>query len=452
MNERTSGNPLEDQSIAVAVVSYKRPEVISQTLQILRITYPNLSIYVADQNGHQENQDLYKSCGAIVFWLDYDVGLSASRNWLFTQIREKYILLIDDDDVPLPQSDEAFLLTLARILEKEPDWLVVGGNRVGKDPFHLCLSRTEGEWNELFGKLPDGKSSQIPGSPYALIEADTVHNFALFSRERLIEWNLLWDENLKILEHEDYYLGVKKFRERTGKGRVLYCENLKAEEIPHRQTDEYRRDRVRPQMLNYVANKWNLDSFRYEVSPQKWRGVWLNQEKWVLEVFKLINNEARELRGQILESGGAKAVPATKSAGTGLNRKLELALQIGKRDLERFEKRLATSGFRFVDTDGFPPQRVTWALIAPVPPGTKWLFDPVRVLLHIDALPSRKKANPSENKSKGDRLSCLKTPRRGALGIVRSLTYRTIVLTRRNGIVPGFFAPLGRYLKSAVNR
>ena len=439
-------------TIAVALVSYKRPDVISQTLHILRKTYPNLAIYVADQNGHRRNHDLYEACGATVFWLDYDVGLSASRNWLFTHIAEDYILLIDDDDVPLPQSDERFLATLADFIDKEPDWLVVGGNRIGKEFFHFQLSRSEGKWNELVGKLPEGDPLDTPGSPCRLVEADTVHNFALFARKRLVEWNLLWDETLKILEHEDYYLAVKEFRERTGKGKVFYCDTLQAEEIPHRQNKEYRLDRIRPQLLNYVASKWNLDSFRYQENHQKWRRVWLNEKSWLREVLELIEDKAHHFRGEVLNSRDTDAVASQDSSESDTNQKGAITLWIGKRELKRFESSLAGIGFRFVDAEGHPPQNVTWKLVAPGPPQTKWLFKPVSVHINICIRPSRLNVKPARKESSGPEVPRFTNPPVGPASPFRSHIYRTLLLMRRNGIWAGLLAPSRRHMKLKAKR
>lgn len=448
MRNRTPTISTVVPTIAIAVVSYKRPDVITQTLQILRKTYPTFPIYVADQNGHRQNHDLYESCSATVFWLDYDVGLSASRNWLFTNIAEDYILLIDDDDVPLPQSDEGLLASLACSISKEPDWLVVGGNRVGKEFFHFQLSRTQERWNELVGKLPAADPIGTPGLPCQLIEADTVHNFALFSRKRLVEWNLLWDEKLKILEHEDYYLMVKKFRERTGKGKVFYCDILRAREIPHRQTKDYRLDRIRPQLLNYVANKWNLDSFHYQASQQKWRRVWLNEKAWLREVLKLIADQVTDFNGRVIQSDRVNEVSSLDLSESHAQVNANITLWISERELRAFESRLAAVGFRFVHTEGYPPQNVRWELVAPGPPQTKWLFDPVHVKMDVLLYPSTKKAIPASEHIHHIQTPNFANPSMGPVASFRSRIYRTLVLTRQNGIGSGILTSLHRYLKS----
>ena len=363
---------------AVGLTTIQRNDFLALGLQAIRMRLPEVTIYVADQNGNKLNAELYSTMGVTPLWLEWDAGLSKARNEIFRAAEEDYILLIDDDDVLSETCDEGLINDLCELLDANPDWLVIGG-RLEERSYHHTITRDSNDPSILIlHQSVAAMTAQHNDAEYSLIESDTVMNFAVFSRHRLINWELFWDESLKIHEHLDFYLSVQKFRSVSGKARVFHCDDLSARSLPGPRSTEYSRNRFRSDYLNIAARKWGITEIR-TVTPTGQTSQWMLRDTLWADALTSI--------AEVLSSNG---VPWWISNGTllGLIREgnfiahdndMDVTVLVSPHQTRKLEKAFRRAGFRILRAWGYPGSSLEWALKAPTPPDSEWPFGPIKV-------------------------------------------------------------------------
>src|SRR5689334_17568065 len=120
-----SSASMSSANLALAVVTVERPSAILRLIQSVRVRFPGMPVYVADQSrciGHM--RALYDEHDVHLIPMAFDAGIAASRNRLAEAISEDFFVLCDDDFIirPYTQFDEALMILRAR-----DDIGVVGG-------------------------------------------------------------------------------------------------------------------------------------------------------------------------------------------------------------------------------------------------------------------------------------------------------------------------------------
>lgn len=186
--------------IQFCITSFERPEGLDNLLRSIEQYYPFSSVSIADQGGLQEIRRYNLNIKKID--LDYNCGLSASRNALIEEARKKYILLLEDDFV---FNNTTQVELLQEILEDKSDIGIVGGLVKEKGyPFHF-EHNLEIDKDTLW-HTPDGDLWEEQGE-IRFKRVDCVANFFLAKAEALKK--VRWDKKLKLAEHTDFFLRFK---------------------------------------------------------------------------------------------------------------------------------------------------------------------------------------------------------------------------------------------------
>jgi GT2 family glycosyltransferase len=190
------------REVTAVVKTFERPDALNVLIGSIRKYYPDLHIIVADDsiepNPRRDVEYLR---------LEPDVGISAGRNALLKRVPTRYFLLLDDDFefiadtrierlVEIVAGDDVALAAgdCVRCRRKRYWW----GSRVKRKlvPYHGIIERTGDELT-----LSRGYRSQEDG--YSICEI--VSNFFV-ARTADIRRIGGWDEDLKINEHEEFFL------------------------------------------------------------------------------------------------------------------------------------------------------------------------------------------------------------------------------------------------------
>jgi len=183
-----------DEQVTAVIKTFERPHDLQRLLASVRRFYPKLPIIVVDDSRAPGQQP-----GVHTIPMPYDSGISAGRNEGLRQVSTPYVLIMDDDFVftrgtRLPQA--------LALLAAEPRIDIMGGAVVDLPLYHVVdYSRAEIFPTAAAPLFAAGSS--LAGLPVY----DKVPNFFLARTERL---RLVpWDENLKRMEHADFFTRAK---------------------------------------------------------------------------------------------------------------------------------------------------------------------------------------------------------------------------------------------------
>ena len=217
-----------NDKICILIKTFERKGSLIRLLRSLERAGCKLSILIADDSRCPYQEEItrhFPSLDITYHTLPFDSGLSAGRNYLLEKTTTPFFLLFDDDFAWNKKTD------LAAALETmEEQQLDIGGgtfqnllsaNNI-KRLAHLLLNPVLA-WH-YFNQVPDESShignfviegvtctlrisnsqppSQLP------CPCDLVNNFFI-GRTASIRKMDAWDENLKVGEHEDFFLRAK---------------------------------------------------------------------------------------------------------------------------------------------------------------------------------------------------------------------------------------------------
>lgn len=223
------------------ITTFKRPAAVARLLRSIAPRYPDAAIYVADQAVDEKLYDDLRgelaAAGLVtspeVRRLPFDCGVSIARNHLVTTTPREYKLILDDDYVFTDATRIEKFLTL---LEAHPEAGVVGGDatRDGEAVrFDFRIDRREATFRPVFEDSP-----YLVHDGIRYRETDCVVQFALLRRE-LFD-HVLWDPELKIGEHGDFF-----FRVLDAPYSVLYTPDVVIDHPESRDDSGYARYRAR---------------------------------------------------------------------------------------------------------------------------------------------------------------------------------------------------------------
>lgn len=171
----------------IIIKSFLRPLSLTALIVSIRKMYPNIRIHVADDGDLSEMPD-----GVDMFYrLPFDTGLSKGRNYLVDTVTTEYTVLLDDDTL---FNDRSRLEYATRVLSEFKSLDIVAG--------HYLPHRFYGQHTIEDGVLIRDMhlaSDVVDGFPIF----DFVPNFFVARTSSLRR--VRWDEELKIMEHMDYF-------------------------------------------------------------------------------------------------------------------------------------------------------------------------------------------------------------------------------------------------------
>lgn len=207
---------MDDLSQLTAIIkTFQRPRALARLIRSIRRFYPRLAIAVADDGVIPSPRD-----DVDYLRLPTDIGLSAGRNALLRHVRTPYFLLLDDDLEFNRRTRVERLLDL--VARGEVDIAAGDYHRCKRklffirrrwQPFHGIFRFQEAELWLLRATLATFPDYQL---------CDVVHNFFVGRKADIVALGG-WDEELKLNEHVEFFVRVR----RRGM-RVAYCKDVVA--------------------------------------------------------------------------------------------------------------------------------------------------------------------------------------------------------------------------------
>jgi hypothetical protein len=188
--ETPAGGPSWVDDVTLCIKTFHRPRCIVRAVRSFKSRYPALRVMVADDSCRPLLPDGWSRAGISWHRLPYDTGISVGRNALLDRVETPWIVNCDDDFFAIDTTDLEQLY--AALLERGLD--LVGG---GSGRAHAARFRREGDrlWIEV-GHPP---RELAPG----LFATDRASNFFMARTERVRK--LRWNEDLKLLEHTEFF-------------------------------------------------------------------------------------------------------------------------------------------------------------------------------------------------------------------------------------------------------
>ncbi|RKZ11057.1 hypothetical protein DRQ25_00935 [Candidatus Fermentibacteria bacterium] len=246
------------------ITTFKRPKALRRLLISIARHFPMANVYVADQNEkldrvfykkmRRELEKIGLSKRLFIIDLPYDCGLAHARNYLVLNTPNKYKLILDDDMAFTEETDIGKMVTL---LDQHPKCGIVGGmvKQLGHE-IHFEFSL------EIIGNTimhtPDGQPTRdFEGISYR--KTGCVLNFAMMRKDMF--GYIQWDRNLKVTEHTDFYLQMKKVPMY-----ILYTPDVVVNHPPvekDEQYSEYKALRQRKEFMVKMLKKYKVTRVKY---------------------------------------------------------------------------------------------------------------------------------------------------------------------------------------------
>lgn len=243
--------------IAIVIKTFMRESSLFRCVDSMLKNCPKpFRIYIADDSHVSiDKRHLYhelKQGGHRIIELPFDVGISVGRNAAMSEVKEDYVLVMDDD---IMIKNAETVKKLKDILDADPNLGLVAGyieneNGVpfGSDKYSTGL-RFEIDNRILFRWPASAIINKLNGSFYR--QADQVVNFFLARKELFND--VKWDDRIHIeWEHIDFFLELAKT-----KWKAAVCLDAKAIHMKSNYDREYESFR-RSASNQYFFNKHDI--------------------------------------------------------------------------------------------------------------------------------------------------------------------------------------------------
>lgn len=220
VSSRPSASRLEDV-LTVVIKTFERPRLLQKLVASLRTYYPRLKILVADDSREPTPPQMRQRLTHLP--MPFDSGLSAGRNLLVERVPTEYFLLLDDDHLFMRDTDLGLML---RILVRNGLDLLGGVmiNYPEQKPFHYRGQLELEPHPDGNGKLFSINKAPIASLPDHQLYS-VVHNFFIARTDAVRAFGG-WDNELKIMEHNDFFLRARENRLRVGHTDLVQIHHL----------------------------------------------------------------------------------------------------------------------------------------------------------------------------------------------------------------------------------
>jgi len=234
--------------IAILYTTFLRDELMYKTIQSIVNNYTeNCILLIGDQNATDAKENILSSIRANYYDLSYDCGLSYSRNYLVERARElncEYCLL-SADSLELNQS-LSDLNVIIDFMNSDENIGIVGlkiNNRV-KWNWNITLEK---EFFDLT-KATDIKNFK----DLEFTKCQVVSNFFLARTQCLLENK--WDNELKLLEHEDFFYRLSQTHWKVYASEFYKCNYINDKPNSYK----IMRDRMYTEFKHKLQLKYNI--------------------------------------------------------------------------------------------------------------------------------------------------------------------------------------------------
>jgi len=252
--------------VSFIIKAHERKESLEFLVSSLRCYYPLVQILIADDGSFPAwEAKSHKDSNIHHYRLAYDLGLSASRNYLVDRVSTKYFITLDDDFVFTNRTTIEFFVQVmensnqAWIEESNRLDIVAGSLYTDENPYYDYAGLIEVDSDRNF-RLISGMHGHWEDIDYLAAQCklvDIVANFFVAKTTRV--QRLQWDPELKLGEHQDFFLRAKQ---ENPPFRVASCGNVAVYHKQDHSNGDYRRKRQREvQFLRRFLQKHKLKSF-----------------------------------------------------------------------------------------------------------------------------------------------------------------------------------------------
>jgi len=219
MTEQTVCRDLDD--VTVVIKTFEREDSLRAMLQSMRLFYPTIRAIIIDDSKIQLDRDSFDEYTTYIH-TEYDIGLSDGRNRGVELAQTEFVFIIDDDFIFTEHSR----LDLLRMPVASGGFAIAGSRMFNfghrEVTFHGSMEVDDGTLRLLM--------EQHKGSHAGFPVFDFCLNLLMSRRDFLLENR--WSPELKMREHWDFFLRIKK----TQSGLVTMRHDTSFLHFPHRPT------------------------------------------------------------------------------------------------------------------------------------------------------------------------------------------------------------------------
>jgi glycosyltransferase involved in cell wall biosynthesis len=191
--------------VDVIIKSFMRPQVLTKCVEAVHLYYPKNRILVGDDSQYFDEAILAGFSNVEVYRFPFDIGLSAGRNRLLEKVNTEYFLLLDHDFILHDDKTIEKMLAVATAT----DATIVGGlawDEGAKAPRDYCgfFTKEDGEYVLNYYDMEKIKYNRAGDVRYC--ECRFTQNFMLGRTADFRNRSIHWDDDLKLMEHEDFFI------------------------------------------------------------------------------------------------------------------------------------------------------------------------------------------------------------------------------------------------------
>lgn len=233
-------------NVTFIIKTFNREKCLVKLLDSIRFFYPKVPVIVVD-DGEKELSLGFDSYTNYIK-TDFNIGLSAGRNIALQNTTTKYFLLLDDDYIFYKKTKIELLIEK---LEKHNFDIIAG-----KWMQHCIVRGYE------YVSSIENETLFLDNKPRSITEdgvwsVDVVLNFFVGKTKQVLKENP-WYEELKLVEHTDFFLSAKLKRFKVGcYPKVL----IKHKPVRNKEYNIFRK-KVKA-YIDLVQNKWNFNKVEY---------------------------------------------------------------------------------------------------------------------------------------------------------------------------------------------
>ena len=193
-----------DLQTTFIIKTFERPTKPVALVKSIEKFYPNVPIIIIDDS----KKPIDKKWAPHIQYIhtEYDIGLSEGRNRAVKLVKTKYFVLLDDD---LEFTQQTKIETFITLLEKY-NFDLIGGKYYEVDMPYLQYTGFFATYRKAFYIW----TYKDPSKACEVVSVDFTWNFFL-AKTNMVKKNL-WDSELKIGEHDSFFLGLKDNHVKVG--------------------------------------------------------------------------------------------------------------------------------------------------------------------------------------------------------------------------------------------
>ena len=240
--------------IAIIYTTFLRSKLVKQTLPSYLECLPDSIILVGDQG--KEEDDIKEICNSLnnnkieYIKLPFDYGLSASRNAMVERAKELNIpyCIITADSIALTKKYN--LQPIIDFLDSDKLNGTVGFDLQGRICWECDMDLIKGKCFSL--DIP--RKEIIIYNNIKFQPVDLHRNFFIAKTTALI--NNKWDNNLKLIEHEDH---AWRWKQKENNYKRFYTNTIKGKYINNKPNDYTKfRNRMYNEFMMILRKKYNI--------------------------------------------------------------------------------------------------------------------------------------------------------------------------------------------------